>query len=363
MKQLGPFGLTVDQLKEWCSHRGQPAYRGQQVAVWLYSRREVRYDHMTDLPIAVRTSWQSEHPISLPEIDLARKSRDGTEKLRVRMADGEAVETVIMPMRAAEGEKAERITACLSTQVGCALGCTFCATATLGLRRNLEAGEIVAQLLLAQQRIAPRRLTNVVFMGMGEPLHNLDAVSQAVRVMSGQPGMDLGARRITVSTVGLVPEIYQLADSGLGVKLAISLNATTDSDRSHTMPVNRRYPLRELMDAAKYYARAIDNRVTFEYVVLAGVNDREEDARRLAKLVHGVPCKINLIPYNPSPLMSFVRPAADRLIYFRDLLYPSCPAVTIRFSKGLDIDAACGQLVAGRPVSEATKKKRKSAIR
>lgn len=347
MKELGPFGLSVTQLEEWCAQKGQPAYRGRQMAVWLYARRETRYDRMTDLPAALRSAWQAEHPIRLPTVDLAKKSKDGTEKLRVRLADGEAVETVIMPMRPAEGEKPERITACLSTQVGCALGCTFCATATLGLRRNLHAGEIVAQMLLAQDRVSPRRLTNLVFMGMGEPLHNLDAVSQAVKVISGQPGMELGARRITVSTVGLVPEIYQLADSGLGVKLAISLNATTDRERSHIMPVNRRYPLLELMTAAKYYARAIDNRITFEYVVLSGVNDREEDARRLAKLVHGVPCKINLIPYNPSPLLSFSRPAQDRLLYFRDLLYPSCPAVTVRYSKGLDIDAACGQLVAG----------------
>lgn len=347
MTELGPFGLTVPQLEEWCSQKGQPAYRGRQMAVWLYARREVRYDRMTDLPAALRTAWQSQHPIRLPEADLVRTSKDGTEKLRLRLGDGEAVETVIMPMRPAEGEKAERVTACLSTQVGCALGCTFCATATLGLRRNLEAGEIVAQLLLAQQRVAPRRLTNVVFMGMGEPLHNLAAVSQAVRVMTGQPGMDLGPRRITVSTVGLVPEIHRLADSGLGVKLAISLNATTDAERSRTMPINRRYPLAQLMAAARYYARAIDNRVTFEYVVLEGVNDRPEDARRLARLVHDVPCKINLIPYNPSPLLKFSRPAEDRLLKFRDLLYPTCPAVTVRYSKGLDIDAACGQLVAG----------------
>lgn len=347
MNPPGPFGLTVPELEAWCAERGQPPYRGRQIAVWMYARRQTRFEAMTDLPSQVRRAWDAEWPIKLPVVDLARQSKDGTEKLRLRLLDGEAVETVIMPMRPAEGEKAERITACLSTQVGCALGCTFCATATLGLKRHLGPHEIAAQLLIAQSRVAPRRLTNVVFMGMGEPLHNLDAVAKAVKVMTGQPGMDLGPRRITVSTVGLVPEIYRLADSGLGVKLAISLNATTDRQRSRTMPVNKRYPLAQLMEAAKYYAKAIDNRITFEYVVLAGENDSLEDARRLAKLIHGVPCKINLIPYNPSPLLDFSRPAKERLTEFRDLLYPNCPAVTVRYSKGLDIDAACGQLVAG----------------
>lgn len=347
MSPSGPFGLTVPQLEAWCVERGQPSYRGRQMAVWMYARRETSFEAMTDLPSALRRSWEDQWPIHLPKVDLARQSKDGTEKLRLRLADGEAVETVIMPMRPAEGDKAERITVCVSTQVGCALGCTFCATATLGLKRNLESGEIVAQLLLAQSRVAPRRLTNVVFMGMGEPLHNLEAVMQAVRVMTGQPGMDLGARRITVSTVGLVPEIYKLADSGLGVKLAISLNATTDSERARTMPVNKRYPLADLMEAAAYYAKAIDNRVTFEYVVLAGENDSESHARRLSRLIHGVPCKINLIPYNPSPLLEYERPDHDRLLAFRDRLYPTCPAVTVRYSKGLDIEAACGQLVAG----------------
>jgi 23S rRNA (adenine2503-C2)-methyltransferase len=352
----GPFGLSVAQLESWCTGQGLPAYRGRQLAVWLYARRETRYTHMTDLPATLRNNWEGAFPILLPQVDLVRKSKDGTEKLRVRLTDGEAVESVIMPMRAAEGEKAERLTVCLSTQVGCALGCTFCATATLGLRRNLSAGEIVAQVLLVQDRLAPRRLTNLVFMGMGEPLHNYEAVTQAVQVIAGQPGMDLGPRRITVSTVGLVPEIYRLADSGLGVKLAISLNATSDEARSQTMPISRRYKLAELMDAARYYARAIDNRVTFEYVVLAGVNDSEKDARLLARLIHDVPCKINLIPYNPSPLLAFNRPDEERLLRFRDLLYPSCPAVTVRYSKGVDIGAACGQLVAGGKGSARPKK-------
>ena len=340
----GPFGLTVPELEAWCAERGQPAYRGRQIAVWMYARRQTRFEAMTDLPAPVRRAWDEECPIRLPQVDLARRSRDGTEKLRLRLLDGEAVETVIMPMRPAEGEKAERITACLSTQVGCGLGCTFCATATLGLKRNLTSGEIVAQLYIAQSRVAPRRLTNVVFMGMGEPLHNLEAVSQAVRVMTGQPGMDLGPRRITVSTVGLVPEIYELADSGLGVKLAISLNATSDRERSRTMPVNRRYPLDKLMEAAKYYARAIDNRITFEYVVLAGENDSEADARRLAKLIHGVPCKINLIPYNPVPGLEWRRPTAEAVDAFARRLWPIAPAVTVRHTQGGEIWAACGQL-------------------
>lgn len=182
-------------------------------------------------------------------------------------------------------------------------------------------------------------------MGMGEPLHNFDAVISAIRVITGEPGMRLGAGRITLSTVGLVPEIYRLADTGLRVKLAISLNATSDEARDKTMPVNRRYPLSKLMEAAKYYAEATDHRVTFEYVVLGGENDTAADAQRLIRLIHGVPCKVNLIPYNPNPVHSFNRPGSAEIERFRDLLYPACPAVTIRYSKGLDIGAACGQLV------------------
>ena len=346
MRASEPFGLTVEQLEDWCLRQTLPAYRGRQLAVWMYARRVTDYGMMTDLPAKLRSLWQSRHPIRLPQIDLQRESADGTQKLRVVFADGEAVETVVMPMRPALGEKAERLTACISTQVGCALGCTFCATSTLGLRRQLEPGEIVAQVLLAQLLILPKRLTNLVLMGMGEPLHNFDAVTQALRVITGQPGMGLGAGRVTVSTVGLVPEIKRLADTGLGVKLAISLNATTDEARAATMPINRRYGLAELMQAAQYYAGQTHQIVTFEYVVLEGENDFDEDALRLSRLVRGLPCKINLIPYNPNPLMPYARPGQARLERFRDLLYPHCPAITIRYSKGLDIEAACGQLVA-----------------
>jgi 23S rRNA (adenine2503-C2)-methyltransferase len=343
----GVFGRTVEQLQAWSRSQGEPAYRGRQLAAWFYTRRVTDFSAMTDLPTPLRERWQSQVPVTLPRFAAVHESRDGSEKYLVELTDGERIETVFMPMRAANGEKAERLTACISTQVGCALGCTFCATATLGLRRQLTAAEIVAQVFLVQQRIAPRRLTNLVLMGMGEPLHNFDATLQAVAVIAGEPGMQLGARRITVSTVGLVPEIRRLADSGAGVKLAISLNATTDSARSETMPINRRFPLRQLMSAARYYAERTGLRVTFEYVVLAGRNDGAEDARRLAGLVRGIPCKINLIPYNPTPQTAFGRPEVSRLERFRDLLYPRCPAVTVRYSKGLDIAAACGQLVAG----------------
>jgi 23S rRNA (adenine2503-C2)-methyltransferase len=349
MADVELFGLQVSEIEDWCRKRGLPAFRGRQVATWFYARRTVDYDAMTDLPQPLRERLNLEAPVRLPSPTSERKSRDGTRKYLVELVDGQAVEAVWMPMRPAEGEKAPRLTACLSTQVGCALGCTFCATATLGLKRNLTAGEIVAQVLLLQRRMDPERLTNIVLMGMGEPLHNFDHVVQAIRVISGQPGLNLGPKRITVSTVGLVPEIYRLAETGLGVRLAISLNATTDEQRSATMPINRRYPLAELMEAARRYAAAIDDRVTFEYVVIEGQNDTRDDALRLAALVRGVPCKINLIPYNPNPQFDLKRPDESRLIAFRDILYPRCPAVTIRYSKGDDIAAACGQLVAARP--------------
>lgn len=345
-KRDNVFGLTVPQLEAWATAQGVPRYRGRQLALWFYTRRVTDYTAMSDLPRALRERWQAEAEVVLPKIDRVWESADGSEKYLMRLDDGAAVETVFMPMRPQEGEKAERLTACLSTQVGCALGCTFCATGTLGLKRNLTSGEIVGQVLRVQERIAPRRLTNLVMMGMGEPLHNFDNVVQAIQVITGQPGMELGRKRISLSTVGLVPEIYRLADSGLGVKLAISLNATTDEARSRTMPINNRYPLIQLMDAARYYAETCGQRITFEYVVLEGENDFDEDALRLARLIHGVPCKINLIPYNENPQLGYKRPAGSRLERFRDLLYPRCPAVTVRYSKGLDIAAACGQLVA-----------------
>lgn len=348
MGALDLFGLPVEGIVDWCRTRGLPAFRGRQVATWFYARRTVDYAAMTDLPEPLRARFAEEVPVHLPRLGMERKSRDGTKKYVVELIDGQVVETVWMPMRPAEGEKAPKFTACISTQVGCALGCTFCATATLGLKRHLTPGEIVAQVLLLQNRMAPERLTNLVLMGMGEPLHNFDSVVSALGAITGEPGMKLAAKRVTVSTVGLVPEIYRLAETGLGVRLAVSLNATTDVTRNKSMPVNRRYPLAKLMEAARDYAKATDDRVTFEYVVIEGENDTREDALRLAALVRGIPCKVNLIPYNPNPQFDWRRPQTDRLTAFRDVLYPRCPAVTIRYSKGADIGAACGQLAAAR---------------
>lgn len=342
------FGLHAEALADWCRKRGLPAFRGRQLATWFYTRRTVDYAAMTDLPEPLRARLTEEAPVHLPRLGAERNSSDGTKKYLVELTDGQVVEAVWMPMRPAEGEKAPKSTACISTQVGCALGCTFCATATLGLKRHLTAGEIVAQVLLLQNRMAPERLTNLVLMGMGEPLHNFENVILALAAITGQPGMKLAAKRVTVSTVGLVPEIYRLAESGLGVRLAISLNATTDTARNLSMPVNRRFPLAKLMAAARDYARATEDRVTFEYVVIEGQNDSREDALRLAALVRGIPCKINLIPYNPNPQFAWRRPETARLTDFRDVLYPRCPAVTIRYSKGVDIGAACGQLAAAR---------------
>jgi 23S rRNA (adenine2503-C2)-methyltransferase len=341
----GIFGKTIAQLEDWCKTQGEPQYRGRQLASWMYSRRRTNFTAMTDLPIPLRERWERDTPIEMPWIEKVLHSKDGSQKYEVRFSDGESVEAVAMPMRSAKDGKMQRNTACISTQVGCALGCTFCATATLGLRRQLTSGEIVGQVLLVQDQIFPRALSRLVLMGMGEPLHNFDAVVQAIGVITGEPGMRLGTGRITLSTVGLVPEIYRLAETGLRVKLAISLNATTDEARDKTMPVNRRYPLSKLMEAAKYYAETTDHRVTFEYVVLAGLNDTSDDAQRLIRLIHGIPCKVNLIPYNPNPVHEFSRPGTTEIERFRDQLYPSCPAVTIRYSKGLDIGAACGQLV------------------
>ncbi|HMV69697.1 MAG TPA: 23S rRNA (adenine(2503)-C(2))-methyltransferase RlmN [Myxococcota bacterium] len=317
---------------------GQPAWRVGQIRRWMYERGAVTFDAMTDLPRALRERLAAEARLGALDVAAEQVSRDGTVKRLYRLGDGQLIESVLMPYRD------ERRTACISSQAGCAMGCVFCATGQMGFSRHLDASEIVEQATRFAASLAARgeRLSNVVLMGMGEPLHNYDAVLVAIRRLMSDLG--IGARHITLSTVGLVPRIRQLADEGLQVTLAISLHAATDEERGALLPVNRRWPLAELMDACRYYVDRTGRRITFEWALIAGKNDRPEVAHRLGRLLRGLPAHVNLIPLNPTrgydgaPTSS---PDADRFV---EVLAGHGVPATVRVRRGIDIDAGCGQL-------------------
>ena len=267
------------------------------------------------------------------------KSKDGsTEKFLFELEDKEKIESVLI-------KDDKRITLCISTQIGCPLGCLFCATGTMGFKRNLTSGEILDQIISVKRYLRPdERITNIVIMGMGEPLLNHENTLKVIGIMKSELGLGFASRKITLSTAGIVPGIYQLADEGIKIKLAISLNAANDKLRSHLMPINKKYPIKELLEAARYYAHKTDQRMTFEYLLIKDTNDSQKDALDLSRIVRGISCKINLIPYNGVPDLPFEKPDEETIVKFREILYPRCPAVTLRMSKGEDIQAACGQL-------------------
>jgi 23S rRNA (adenine2503-C2)-methyltransferase len=316
---------------------------------------------MTDLSRPLRARLAERVTVGALAVDCEQASSDGTRKLRLRTHDGRAIETVLIPDGDAGSDDDEeddtpkprdfrprhpKLTQCISSQVGCALDCTFCATAKLGFGRNLTAGEIVDQVYRATGGVRARRPTNLVFMGMGEPLHNFAEVARALRILTDGKGAGFSRRRITVSTAGLVPGIDKLARENLRVNLAISLNAASDEVRDEIMPINKKWPIAALLDAARRFPLERRRRVTFEYVLLAGINDSDDDARRLARLLAGMPAKVNLIPWNPHPLSPYKRPSAARVKSFQALLRErGCP-VYVRRPRGDDIDAACGQLAA-----------------
>jgi 23S rRNA (adenine2503-C2)-methyltransferase len=346
--------FTPAEIEAQVRARGQPAYRTEQVFRWLHGPgasplgeaaagegpRSLR--GKSNVPAELRASLLEESPLRPLTLDVHQQARDGTRKLRFATFDGRAIESVLIP-----DDKPERgkLTLCISSQVGCALDCQFCATATLGFGRHLSPGEIVEQVYHATA-LAGRRPTNIVFMGMGEPLHNLANVSRAFSLLLHPWGSAFSPRRITVSTVGLVSGIDELAKLKPAPNLAISLNATTDEVRSQIMPVNKRWPIAELLAAARRFPLAHNRRVTFEYVLLAGVNDSDADAVRLPRLLRGIPSKVNLIPWNPFAGRDFQRPSEARILAFQTALRAGGLPVYIRTPRGDDIDAACGQLAA-----------------
>jgi 23S rRNA (adenine2503-C2)-methyltransferase len=338
--------LTVAELGARLAAQGAPAYRGEQVFRWLHAQGVASPDEMTNVPQTVRDALAAAVPLRPLRIDVVQEARDGTRKLRFRTIDDRAIESVLIPeMPDGENEERDKLTLCVSSQVGCAMDCGFCATATLGYGRNLTAGEIVEQVYHAT-KLAGRRPTNLVFMGMGEPMHNFDNVTRALGLLQHPWGLNFSPRRITVSTVGLVPGIEKLGQLSPAPNLAISLNATTDEVRDRIMPVNRKWPIAKLLEAARRFPLAHGRRVTYEYVLLAGVNDSDADADRLVRLLRGMPCKVNLIPWNPFQGPAFERPSAERIRTFQERLRAAHMAVYIRTPRGDDIDAACGQLAA-----------------
>ncbi len=332
--------LALDEpaLERFVKDQGWPAFRARQILRWLYQERVREIARMTDLSKAERARLSDLAAIERSAECEVRRADDGTRKLLLRLEDGLVIESVLIP-------DADRLTLCLSTQVGCTLDCGFCLTGQMGLKRNLAAHEIIEQALAAQDRLEPgERLTNIVLMGMGEPLANFEAVAEAVaRLTNTRWGFGISARRITLSTAGLASRLQEVA--GLGVNLAVSLNATTDAQRTRLMPaVNRLHPLARLLAACRAYPLPPHRKLTFEYVLLAGENDTEPDAKRLTKLLNGIRCKVNLIPFNPFPGSPYRRPADGDVLRFQSVLRQAGFDVLIRKSKGRDVLGACGQL-------------------
>jgi 23S rRNA (adenine2503-C2)-methyltransferase len=358
-KKIDLLSFTLPELKLWLVEHGEPGFRAKQIYQWIYQQLVSEFAAMSNLPLSLRQKLEEEACIGSGSVRTEQHSKDDrTRKILLELTDGRLIESVLMlypPLR----ESSARATVCVSSQAGCAFGCTFCATGQMGFDRHLTAGEIVAQVLLfaRQLRVAPwsapglpgskaiDHITNIVLMGMGEPLHNYDNVLQALRILNSNEGFNLGARHMTISTVGVVPAIRKLSQEPLQVNLAISLHAPTDELRGQTMPINRKYPLEELFSACKDYIAETGRQVTFEYVLLSGVNDTPAHAQQLAELL--VPLKqfahVNCIPVNATAA-SYRTPGPDAIRAFRNALFDRGVTNSVRAERGDDIAAACGQL-------------------
>ncbi|MBI5569711.1 MAG: 23S rRNA (adenine(2503)-C(2))-methyltransferase RlmN [Desulfomonile tiedjei] len=332
-------GLTLSELETFMVELGQNTYRGGQVMRWVHHGLAVSFDGMTNLSKALREELATRASICGPVVSARTESEDGTTKFLLQLDDGHCVETVFIP-----GD--DHDTLCVSSQVGCAMGCRICRTGRMGLVRNLTAGEIVSQLLSVRRELPESHITNVVFMGMGEPLANFDQTVRAIRIMTHPNGPQISWRRLTVSTCGFVPKIRELGRE-LRVKLAVSLNAVTDEQRSAIMPINRTYPLAELLAALKEYPLPRGSRITFEYVLIGGFNDSDADARQLVRILNPIRAKVNLIPLNQDPEGEFQAPSPARVLRFQEILMSRSLMAIVRRSRGQDILAACGQLASG----------------
>lgn len=336
----GIYDLTLPELEARVSAQGFPAYRARQIWGWAYRQLVSDYSEMSNIPLALRETLSGDVPV--PRLQPVRKVATGdgeTIKTLYRTSDGQMLETVLMLYRS-------RATVCVSCQVGCAVGCAFCATGLMGLSRNLGAGEMVAQVVSAarESRLRGRDLTNIVMMGMGEPLQNYAETMKFINIVHDPDGLDIGARRITVSTSGIVPKIEALATEAMQLNLAVSLHAPNDELRSRLVPVNRRYPIATLMAAVDRYIATTRRRVSFEYALMRGINDSEQTARELAELLRGRLCHVNVIPLNPVDVLPYERPNSQGIERFAEVVQAAGIPTSVRYSRGLDIDAACGQL-------------------
>ncbi len=339
---------------------GFEAFRSRQLISWLYRRRVRSFDSMTDISKDAREQLEANYFVSRPKIEEVQQSKDGTRKYLFRLADGNLIESVLI-------KQATRYTLCVSSQVGCAIACKFCRTGLMGLTRNLKTSEIIGQVLAVKDDVASlpddedgisANFGNIVFMGMGEPLHNFENVSRSVRLLNDDLGLDISERKITVSTSGLVPAIEKFGQGEARANLAVSLNATTDEVRTKLIPINKKWPLELLLKTLREYPLKPGRKITFEYVMLAGVNDTREDLGRLKRIVQDIPSKINLIPYNSNAGLGFETPSKDKVYSWQHSLLDAGLNSTIRWSKGNDIDAACGQLATESSKEKGSSKKK-----
>jgi len=339
-EKINILAYTAEDLEELLLKWGQPKFRAKQLFEWIHKKGEVEFDNMMNLPKDLRARLTEETSLGTLKLAVEQISKDGTIKRAYQLKDGQMIESVLMPYE--DGRR----TACISSQAGCAMGCVFCATGQMGFSRQLTSSEILEQVQRFHMELLAKgeRLSNVVLMGMGEPLGNYNNVITAVRRMNTEVG--IGARHITISTVGLVPRILRLKDEGLQVKLAVSLHAATDAERSSIMPVNVRFPLADLMDACRQYVGTTKRRITFEWALIAGKNDDEATARELGRLLRGLLCHVNLIPLNPTDGYDGKPTKTADVNAFINVLAEYGVTATARVRRGIDIDAGCGQLKA-----------------
>lgn len=336
IKTQNIFNLTLAELEAYLKGLGKESYRAKQLFKWVYQEHVHDFEQMTNLSKTFRAELPGILEVSLPKLVTEHVSVDGTKKYLFDIGDNKTVESVLIP-------NDDRLTLCVSSEVGCNMACKFCFTAKQKLSRRLTAAEIVGQFYQVSRRLpADKRITNVVFMGMGEPLDNPDAVFRSIQILNCQSGFNFSRKRVTISTSGLVPLIPRVAESG--ARLAVSLNATTEEIRSQIMPINIKYSMRELLEACREYTAVTKDEVTFEYVLLKGVTDSLDDAKRLKKITKGIPCKINLIPFNEHPNSGFIRPDDETVYKFQEQLIAQGMHVLVRRTMGRDIYAACGQL-------------------
>ncbi|MED3395968.1 23S rRNA (adenine(2503)-C(2))-methyltransferase RlmN [Bacillus wiedmannii] len=338
-KKPSIYSLQLHEMQDWLKEQGEPKFRAGQIFDWLYKKRVKNYDDMSNLSKGLRDKLSNSFDITTLNTLVKQTSSDGTIKFLFQLYDGYSIETVLM-----RHEYGNSI--CVTTQVGCRIGCTFCASTLGGLKRNLEAGEIVAQVVEVQRALdeTEERVSSLVVMGIGEPFDNYDNLMSFLRIVNHEKGIHIGARHMTVSTSGIVPKIYKFAEEDMQINFAISLHSANTELRSKLMPINRAYKLPDLMEAVKYYVNRTGRRITFEYGLFGGENDQVEQAEELAALLKGVKCHVNLIPVNYVPERDYVRTPREQIFLFEKTLKDRGVNVTIRREQGHDIDAACGQL-------------------